>query len=148
MVDSTNLPEVDINQIATDLNNKADRDLVNSTASRDFFSGYDFTVKRESISTGQAYSLNLPKKINPKNYYVNAYAEVKTAANGFSVGDIIPWSGFWGYAYKNLSFWYNSTKIGFGTSNQVSCNKRGTSDDQVEMQSYIRVVFDFYKLRN
>lgn len=31
MVDSTNLPEVDINAIATDLNNKADRDLVNST---------------------------------------------------------------------------------------------------------------------
>ena len=29
MVDSTNLPEVDINAIATDLNNKADRDLVN-----------------------------------------------------------------------------------------------------------------------
>lgn len=33
MVDSTNLPEVDINQIATDLNNKMDRDGVNSTAS-------------------------------------------------------------------------------------------------------------------
>jgi len=115
MVDSTILPEVDINAIATDLNNKADRDLVNlsdsgqaiidnkmnincsnSTASRDFFSGYDFTVKQESISTGKAYSLNLPKTINPKNYYVNAYAEVKTAENGFSVGDIIPWSGFWG----------------------------------------------------
>ena len=31
MVDSTNLPEVDINAIATDLNGKADRDLVNST---------------------------------------------------------------------------------------------------------------------
>lgn len=31
MVDSTNLPEVDINAIATDLNNKADRDLVNAT---------------------------------------------------------------------------------------------------------------------
>ena len=29
MVDSTKLPEVDINAIATDLNNKADRDLVN-----------------------------------------------------------------------------------------------------------------------
>ena len=28
MVDSTNLPEVDINQIATDLNNKMDRDGV------------------------------------------------------------------------------------------------------------------------
>ena len=33
MVDSTNLPEVDINAIATDLNNKADRDLVNITSS-------------------------------------------------------------------------------------------------------------------
>ena len=31
MVDSTNLPEVDINQIATDLNNKMDRDGVNAT---------------------------------------------------------------------------------------------------------------------
>lgn len=31
MVDSTNLPNVDINAIATDLNNKADRDLVNTT---------------------------------------------------------------------------------------------------------------------
>lgn len=31
MVDSTKLPEVDINAIATDLNNKADRDLVNIT---------------------------------------------------------------------------------------------------------------------
>lgn len=31
MVDSTNLPAIDINAIATDLNNKADRDLVNST---------------------------------------------------------------------------------------------------------------------
>lgn len=33
MVDSTNLPEVDINQIATDLNNKMDKDGVNATAS-------------------------------------------------------------------------------------------------------------------
>jgi len=31
MVDSTNLPNVDINQIATDLNNKMDRDGVNAT---------------------------------------------------------------------------------------------------------------------
>lgn len=31
MVDSTNLPEVDINQIATDLNNKMDRDGVNAS---------------------------------------------------------------------------------------------------------------------
>lgn len=31
MVDSTKLPNVDINAIATDLNNKADRDLANST---------------------------------------------------------------------------------------------------------------------
>lgn len=33
MVDSTNLPEVDINQIATDLNGKMDRDGINATAS-------------------------------------------------------------------------------------------------------------------
>ena len=33
MVDSTNLPEVDINQIATDLNGKMDKDGVNATAS-------------------------------------------------------------------------------------------------------------------
>lgn len=33
MVDSTNLPDVDINQIATDLNGKMDRDGVNATAS-------------------------------------------------------------------------------------------------------------------
>lgn len=33
MVDSTNLPEVDINQIVTDLNGKMDRDGVNATAS-------------------------------------------------------------------------------------------------------------------
>lgn len=33
MIDSTNLPEVDINAIATDLNNKADRDLSNMSAS-------------------------------------------------------------------------------------------------------------------
>ena len=31
MVDSTNLPEVDINQIATDLNGKMDRDGVNAS---------------------------------------------------------------------------------------------------------------------
>lgn len=31
MVDSTNLPEIDINQIATDLNNKMDRDGVNAS---------------------------------------------------------------------------------------------------------------------
>ena len=31
MIDSTKLPEIDINAIVTDLNNKADRDLVNST---------------------------------------------------------------------------------------------------------------------
>ena len=31
MVDSTNLPEVDINAIATDLNNKMDRDGVNAS---------------------------------------------------------------------------------------------------------------------
>lgn len=31
MVDSTKLPEIDINAIATDLNNKVDRDLTNST---------------------------------------------------------------------------------------------------------------------
>ena len=33
MVDSTNLPDVDINQIATDLNGKMDRDGVNAIAS-------------------------------------------------------------------------------------------------------------------
>lgn len=33
MVDSTNLPDVDINQIATDLNGKMDKDGVNATAS-------------------------------------------------------------------------------------------------------------------
>ena len=33
MVDSTNLPDVDINQIATDLNGKMDRDGINATAS-------------------------------------------------------------------------------------------------------------------
>lgn len=32
MVDSTNLPEVDINQIATDLNGKMDRDTLNASA--------------------------------------------------------------------------------------------------------------------
>lgn len=31
MVDSTNLPEVDINQIATDLNGKMDRDCLNAS---------------------------------------------------------------------------------------------------------------------
>lgn len=31
MVDSTNLPEVDINAIATDLNNKMDRDCLNAS---------------------------------------------------------------------------------------------------------------------
>ena len=31
MVDSTNLPDVDINQIATDLNGKMDRDGVNAS---------------------------------------------------------------------------------------------------------------------
>lgn len=37
MVDSTNLPAIDINAIATDLNNKADRDLSNfATLSQSF----------------------------------------------------------------------------------------------------------------
>lgn len=31
MVDSTNLPDVDINQIATDLNGKMDRDCLNAS---------------------------------------------------------------------------------------------------------------------
>lgn len=37
MVDSTNLPNVDINQIATDLNNKMDRDCLNYSDT-----GYNF----------------------------------------------------------------------------------------------------------
>lgn len=37
MVDSTNLPNVDINQIATDLNNKLDRDCLNYSDT-----GYNF----------------------------------------------------------------------------------------------------------
>ena len=56
MVDSTNLPEVDINAIATDLNGKADIDLtnLNDSALRKFYylpgDTYSFSNKHVAVS--------------------------------------------------------------------------------------------------
>lgn len=70
MVDSTNLPEVDINAIATDLNNKMDRDGSNvETLSQTFMNMFmpDY-ANAESIS-GKSYTAS-------KNGYVNIYTFV------------------------------------------------------------------------
>lgn len=139
--------EVDIDNIATDLNGKADRDLSNITASRSFFSGYAFSVEQASVTVNNYYTLDLPETINPQNYYVKAYAVFTSAGGGYSVDDIVPFECLWGTNYRSLTFWYNSTQVGFVTSDQVSCCQKGTSNTGVSVQSYIKVIFDFYKLR-
>lgn len=147
MVDITQIPEVDINKIATDLNGKADKDLTNTTASRSFFSGYAFSVEQDSVTVNNYYTLDLSETIDPQKYYVKAYAVFTSAGGGYSIGDVVPFECLWGMNYRSLTFWYNSTQVGFTTSDQVTCCQKGTSNTGVSVQNYIKVVFDFYKLR-
>lgn len=77
MVDSTNLPEIDINAIATDLNNKADRDLLNTDIFNELyykvgdtieFANYNNNITLGGIVTGNStnisFTLPLPKRLN------------------------------------------------------------------------------------
>lgn len=109
---------------------------------------YDFTVRLENPTTAKIYTLDLPKEINPKNYFVNAYFYVHTAVHNFSVGDVIPFSQAWGSGYRNLGFSYNKTQLSFPTSDQISVINKNTVGTTVALQgAYTTVCFDFYKLR-
>lgn len=109
---------------------------------------YDFTVKLENPATAKIYTLDFPKKINPKNYFVNAYFYVHTAVHNFSVGDVIPFNQAWGDAYRNLGFSFNEKQLTFPTSNQISVINKNTVGTTVGLQgAYTTVCFDFYKLK-
>lgn len=100
MVDSTNLPDVDIDQIATDLNNKMDRDGVNATcpvvvSRTKSGTGYveiwndGFCVQTGSvqIAGNGATTVTLPQPYTDSNYFV--YTSGQTAAGGTMVNDMI-----------------------------------------------------------
>lgn len=99
MVDSTNLPNVDINAIATDLNNKADRDLTNSTApyvvsrtanslggmTEIWSDGYCVQTGLFSLSVttaqGKSFTVTLPQSYVNNNYYCNISTDVGWSDN-------------------------------------------------------------------
>lgn len=131
---------------AETINNKADRDLNN--VSRNLLSGYEFSVVQENVVTNQAYSLDLPYTIDCSKYKVEAVIEFKSIVGNFEVGDRVPLNTCWGQDYRNISYWYNNTKVGFGSSDQISCLSRGTSGGNKNVASYIRVIFEFYKIKD
>jgi hypothetical protein len=97
MVDSTNLPEVDINQIATDLNGKMDKDGVNATASVCIESWHDengnwYRVYSDGwceqggfyggTISQSSYTIPLLKAYANANYTLNITAEQTTDVTG------------------------------------------------------------------
>ena len=131
---------------AETLNKKADRDLNN--VSRNLLSGYEFSVVQETVVANQAYSLDLPHAIDCSKYKVEAVIEFKSIVGNFEVGDRVPLNTCWGMNYRSISYWYNNTKVGFGSSDQISCLPRGTSNGNTNVASYIRVIFEFYKIKD
>lgn len=78
MVDSTNLPEIDINAIATDLNNKMDRDGSNvETLSQSFMNmfmpDYSRLEKVSSPYTASANGIILWNNGGSENCTINGY---------------------------------------------------------------------------
>lgn len=109
---------------------------------------YDFTVSLRYPVASQTYAIDLPKTINPKNYFVNAYFYVNNPVGNFVKGDVIPLSQAWGNAYRNLGYWLSDTQIGFPTSDQISVINKNTSGTTLNIAgNYTTVYFDFYKLR-
>lgn len=131
---------------AETINKKADRDL--SNVSRNLLSGYEFSVVQETVVVNQAYSLDLPHAIDCSKYKVEAVIEFKSIVGNFEVGDRVPLNSCWGMNYRSISYWYNNTKVGFGSSDQISCLPRGTSNGNTNVVSYIRVIFEFYKIKD
>lgn len=131
---------------AETIDNKADRDLNN--VSRNLLSGYEFSVVQENVVANQAYSLDLPYTIDCSKYKVEAVIEFKSAVGNFEVGDRVPLNTCWGQNYRNISYWYNNTKVGFGSSDEISCLPRGTSNGNTNVVGYIRVIFEFYKTKD
>ncbi len=115
MVDSTQLPNVDINAIATDLNNKIDRDGVNITNS--FLNQLmpDYTTKVEISTSGYTCSYpcycsirskhsddNNDRQVYVNNVYIgNIRDQIYGTGNNADVnmcfhcatGDVITWDG-------------------------------------------------------
>lgn len=131
---------------AETINKKADRDL--SNVSRNLLSGYEFSVVQETVVANRAYSLDLPHAIDCSKYKVEAVIEFKSIVGNFEVGDRVPLNTCWGMNYRSISYWYNNTKVGFGSSDEISCLPRGTSNGNTNVASYIRVIFEFYKIKD
>lgn len=101
------------------------------------------------VTGNKAYSQNLPTPLpnDLTKVFCNAYMVFKSAAAGYAIGDVVPWSDVWGTNYRALTSWYNTTQCGFGTSDQITVLNKNTSNTATNVSSAsLEVHFDFYKM--
>lgn len=125
MVDSTNLPNVDINRIATDLNGKMDRDGVNALASvcietyqngaswyRVYSDGWCEQGSNTWL-TQEPQTITLLKPFNSTDYVITTSngdpntdsAVVGSAVNSKSISSFVITSGYQSVFYANNLGW-------------------------------------------
>lgn len=99
-----------------------------------------------SVAKSQVYSQNLPSPLpdDLSKVFCNVYARIKTATTYYAVGDIIPFSSFWGGNYRPLGAWFNQTQCGFNTSDQMAVNNKTQSNTGTDIAGNVEVHFDFY----
>lgn len=100
MVDSTNLPNIDINAIATDLNNKADRDLLNLSTS---LFHIDKLFEGNNIARGNVITFNK----SPLNYEYLVGRISDTVIWGRAFSSRIKMCGVWAGVDSNTTTGYS-----------------------------------------
>lgn len=98
------------------------------------------------LAVNNVYSKTLPVYLpfDLSKVFCNVYAKVVTDTTYYKEDDIIPFSSFWGNNYRNLTAWFNRTRCGFNTSNQMTANNKTQSDTGTNIVANIEIHFDFY----
>lgn len=102
MVDSTNLPEVDINAIATDLNNKLDRDCLNYSDT-----GYNF-MAGAGMPSDKYINLTLGASGTTYTAPANGYFCIKASNDGATSSYQSNYSTSYGGRGQITSYGYSS----------------------------------------